>query len=121
MSDPSVRFSKVHAGQLAAHDWPGNIRELQNTVERAVILAQNGPLQFEVPQSGLPRSASTMTLSDETTSFLTREDWKRKERESIAAALKQSGGKVFGQGGAAELLNMKPTTLASRIKALGVR
>ena len=53
-------------------------------------------------------------------SILTREDWKRQERESITAALKQSGGKVFGPGGAAELLNMKPTTLASRIKALGL-
>ena len=59
--------------------------------------------------------------SAETTAILTREDWKRQERESITAALKQCGGKVFGPGGAAELLNMKPTTLASRIKALGIR
>ena len=121
MNRPVPRFTKAHAGQLAAHDWPGNIRELQNTVERAVILAQNGPLQFELPQSVSPRSALTKTTSDETTSILTREDWKRKERESIIAALKQSSGKVFGQGGAAELLNMKPTTLASRIKALAIR
>jgi len=59
--------------------------------------------------------------SAKSTTILTREAWKRHERESIAAALKQSGGKVFGPGGAAELLNMKPTTLASRIKALKVR
>ena len=121
MNRPVPRFTKAHAEQLAAHDWPGNIRELQNTVERAVILAQNGPLQFEVPKAGLPRSPSTKTPSDEATSILTREDWKRKERESIAAALKQSGGKIFGPGGAAEFLNMKPTTLASRIKALALR
>jgi transcriptional regulator with GAF, ATPase, and Fis domain len=121
MNRPVPRFTKAHAEQLAAHDWPGNIRELQNTVERAVILAQNGPLQFEVPKAGMPRLPSTKTPSDEATSILTREDWKRKERESIAAALKQSGGKVFGPGGAAELLNMKPTTLASRIKALALR
>ena len=56
-----------------------------------------------------------------TTTIRTREEWKRQERESITVALKQSGGKVFGPGGAAELLNMKPTTLASRIKALGIR
>lgn len=121
MNRPVPRFTKAHAGQLAAHDWPGNIRELQNAVERAVILAQNGPLQFELPHSVVSRAVSTKPPDDETTSILTREDWKRKERESIAAALKQSGGKVFGRGGAAELLNMKPTTLASRIKALGVR
>ncbi|MBL9172043.1 MAG: sigma 54-interacting transcriptional regulator [Verrucomicrobiales bacterium] len=118
---PVPRFTKAHAAQLAAHDWPGNIRELQNTVERAVILAQNGPLHFELPQSVPPRSASTGTPPEETHSILTRDEWKRRERESIAAALRQSGGKVFGRGGAAELLNMKPTTLASRIKALALR
>ena len=48
-------------------------------------------------------------------------DWKRQERESITAALRKSGGKVFGPGGAAELLDMKPTTLASRVKALRLR
>jgi transcriptional regulator with GAF, ATPase, and Fis domain len=121
MNRPVPRFTRTHAGQLAAHDWPGNIRELQNTVERAVILAQNGPLQFELPPSALPRSASPSPTARETAGILTREEWKRQERESISAALKQSGGKVFGPGGAAELLNMKPTTLASRIKALGVR
>jgi transcriptional regulator with GAF, ATPase, and Fis domain len=52
------------------------------------------------------------------TTLLTREDLKRVERETITAALKQAGGKVSGAGGAAELLDMKPTTLASRIKAL---
>jgi transcriptional regulator with GAF, ATPase, and Fis domain len=121
MNRPVPRFSKAHAGQLAAHDWPGNIRELQNTVERAVILAQNGPLQFELPQSVLPRLVPTKTPADDRTSILTRDDWKRQERDSIAAALKQSGGRVFGEGGAAELLNMKPTTLASRIKALALK
>ncbi len=121
MNRATPRFTKAQADQLTAHNWPGNIRELQNTVERAVILAQNGPLHFELPQTDLPSSTPAKIAPDEATSILTREDWKRKERESITAALKQSDGKVFGPGGAAELLNMKPTTLASRIKALGVR
>ena len=121
MNRPAPRFTKAHAEQLTAHDWPGNIRELQNSVERAVILAQSGPLHFELPTTDAPPLATTKMSRDESSSILTREDWKRKERESISAALKQSGGKVFGPGGAAELLNMKPTTLASRIKALGVR
>jgi transcriptional regulator with GAF, ATPase, and Fis domain len=112
MNRPAPRFTQATMAQLSAHYWAGNVRELQNAVER---------LQFEVPQSGLPRSTSTKTPSDETTSILTREHWKRQERESIAAALKQSGGKIFGPGGAAELLNMKPTTLASRIKALALK
>jgi transcriptional regulator with GAF, ATPase, and Fis domain len=50
--------------------------------------------------------------------LLTRDELKRQERDNIAAALKQTGGKVFGPDGAAELLRMKPTTLATRIKAL---
>lgn len=121
MNRSTPRLSQAQADQLAAYHWPGNIRELQNTVERAVILAQNGPLQFELPQGDSPRSTPAKPPLDESTPILTREDWKRKERESIAAALQQSAGKVFGPGGAAERLNMKPTTLASRIKALGIR
>jgi len=115
------RFTKAQAEQLTSHDWPGNIRELQNAVERAVILAQNGPLHFELPTAKLSDSTPVTVESAKSPAILTREAWKRHERESIATALKQSGGKVFGPGGAAELLNMKPTTLASRIKALGIR
>ena len=114
------RLTKPQEDQLFAHDWPGNVRELQNAVERAAILAQGGALRFELPLTGLPPSAAAKTLPGEATSIPTREAWKRQEHESIVAALKQSGGKVFGPGGAAELLNMKPTTLASRIKALGL-
>jgi len=120
MNRPAPRFTKAHAEQLAAHDWPGNIRELQNSVERAVILAQNRPLQFEIAEgkdieSSKPKPAATLA-----THLLTRDAHKRLERESIVTALKQSGGKVFGADGAAELLGMKPTTLASRIKALKI-
>jgi len=50
----------------------------------------------------------------------TRDDWKRQERESIMRALQQAGGKVSGRGGAAELLGMRPTTLSSRLKAMGI-
>ncbi len=121
MNRPAPRFTKAHAEQLTTHDWPGNIRELQNSVERAVILSQGGPLRFELPTGGAPHLFLATTHPGETTSILTREDWKRRERESITAALRQSGGKVFGSGGAAELLRMKPTTLASRIKALRIQ
>jgi PAS domain S-box-containing protein len=115
------RFTKAQAEQLAAHDWPGNIRELQNSVERAVILAQNGPLNFELPAATGNNVVPVTADPAKSTAILTREAWKRHERESITAALKHSDGKVFGPGGAAESLNMKPTTLASRIKALGLK
>ena len=121
MNRPPPRLTKAHADQLATHDWPGNIRELQNAVERAVILAQTGPLRFELPTTEIDQAQLTKTPAVEVASILTRDDWKRHERDSIRAALEQSGGKIFGPGGAAELLNMKPTTLASRIKALAIR
>ena len=121
MNRPTPRVTQATMSQLTAHDWAGNVRELQNAVERAVILSQGGPLRFELApsaQADTPRSKST-TLTDN--KLLTRDELKRHERESIVAALQQSGGKIFGTGGAAELLGMKPTTLASRIKAIKIR
>ena len=111
------KFTKAAARQLADRDWPGNVRELQNAVERAVILSQGGPLLFDEPSI---QSKTKATPLAHETSMLTRSELKRRERESIVAALKESGGKIFGAGGAAEQLEMKPTTLASRIKKLGI-
>jgi len=105
------------ARQLAGQDWPGNVRELQNAVERAVILAQSGPLIFDLPSA---KPAPTPIAANPDTPFVTRAELKQRERASIAAALAQTGGKIFGSEGAAALLGMKPTTLASRIKALGL-
>ncbi len=106
--------------QLAAHDWPGNVREHQNTVERAVILSRGGPLRFDLAESNATDATRAGTHAASKPALLTRDELKRQERDGIAAALKQTDGKVFGPGGAAELLGMKPTTLASRIKALGL-
>jgi transcriptional regulator with GAF, ATPase, and Fis domain len=120
MNRPPTRLTKAHAEQLTAYNWPGNIRELQNTVERAVILSQGGPLQFELPDTNASQPSSSRSLTPPVSGPLTRAELKRHERESIVAALKQTRGKIFGADGAAELLGMKPTTLASRIKALGI-
>ncbi len=113
------KFTNAAARQLATHDWPGNVRELQNAVERAVILARGGPLQFDAPASSHPLPASAPQTA-EGTPILSRAELKQRERASITAALAQTKGKVFGPGGAAALLGMKPTTLTSRIKALGI-
>ena len=129
MNHPAPRFTKGHAEQLEAYDWPGNIRELQNAVERAVILAQGGVLHFDLPKRRISQPLPERRVSQSSSSregsptpsvLLTREERKAQERESIVEALKQTEGKVFGVGGAAELLAMKPTTLVSRIKALGI-
>ena len=137
---PAPRLTKAAVADLEAYDWPGNVRELQNVVERAVILAQGGALRFELP-NGDGRSARSVataetvlrrdvvaatpgtpaaTSSGPAAVLETRDDLKRRERAAIVAALAESGGRVFGAGGAAQLLGMKPTTLASRLKALGI-
>jgi transcriptional regulator with GAF, ATPase, and Fis domain len=105
--------------ELTAYDWPGNVRELQNAVERAVIITQAGPLQFDLPKAA-PVEETKAAAQAALPSLLTREELKLQERENIVLALRQVDGKVFGPGGAAEMLGMKPTTLASRIKALGI-
>jgi transcriptional regulator with GAF, ATPase, and Fis domain len=111
------------ARQLSAQDWPGNVRELQNVVERAVILSQCGPLIFEAPAPRTPSPATILAAAAPPSDvrMLTRAELKQRERESIAAALAQTKGKIFGPDGAAALLGMKPTTLSTRIKALGLQ
>jgi formate hydrogenlyase transcriptional activator len=120
MKRPEPQVSKAALDRLVAYDWPGNVRELQNTVERAIILWRDGPLTFELPSSR-PREKSIEQANPAAKNMLlTREELKQREREVIINALKQSNGKVSGPGGAAELLGMKPTTLSSRITALGL-
>jgi transcriptional regulator with GAF, ATPase, and Fis domain len=120
MNRPTPRFTQATLSQLSAHDWAGNVRELQNAVERAVILSQGGPLRFELaePRSEAPAAVPRVMVAS---AILTRDELKSQERESIVAALKQTGGRIFGADGAAELLGMRPTTLASRIKALKIK
>jgi transcriptional regulator with GAF, ATPase, and Fis domain len=96
------------------------VRELQNTVERAIILWLKGPLTFDLPASPARQNTGEQAKLATRAALLTRDELKRQERDAIVNALKQTNGKVFGPGGAAELLGMKPSTLASRISSLGI-
>jgi PAS domain S-box-containing protein len=120
MNRPMPRVAQGTMSQLASHNWLGNVRELQNTVERAVIVSQGGPLRFDLAPFAPSASDPAKASPTEPARLLTRDELKRQERDNIAAALRQTGGRVFGPDGAAELLGMKPTTLATRIKALGL-
>jgi formate hydrogenlyase transcriptional activator len=120
MNRPEPQISKTALDQLATYHWPGNVRELQNTVERAVILWLEGPLTFDLPALGPQANTAQQARPEVKATLLTREELKRQEREAIVNALKRTNGKVSGPGGAAKLLGMKPSTLASRISSLGI-
>jgi transcriptional regulator with GAF, ATPase, and Fis domain len=85
-------------------------------VERALILAQGGPLQFDL-QGARNKAAPA---NEERSEFYTEAEWRDRERANLLNALKHAGGKVSGAGGAAELLGVNPNTLASRLRALGI-
>ena len=118
LNRPTPRLTQANLLQLQRYDWPGNIRELQNIVERAVITAQSGRLRFDLPTAADSRPAEEPAPPPAMARVQTDAEMRRHERENILAALKQTQWKISGAGGAAELLGLKPTTLASRIRKL---
>ena len=117
-----LRLSEGDARRLARYEWPGNVRELQNVIERAAILAQNGRLRIDLPdhQGQAPATRSVQPRADARPAVLTADAMREQERTNILAALQAARGKVFGPDGAAALMDIRPTTLASRMKALGI-
>ena len=120
MNRPEPQISRTALDQLTTYHWPGNVRELQNTVERAIILWREGQLTFDLPTARANENPGGPAMPTARAALLTRDELKHQEREAIVNALKQTNGKVFGPRGAAELLGMKPSTLASRISSLGI-
>jgi formate hydrogenlyase transcriptional activator len=98
---------------LVQYSWPGNIRELQNFLERAVILSSGPILRIPVAELLAATKPSSTTLDK----VMTLE---AAERSAILRALKESSGKVGGAEGAAHKLGMKRTTLQARMRKLGI-
>ncbi len=105
--------------KLMAYHWPGNVRELENVIERQVILARSETIRFEALLVA-PTSTETQLVQQPRKGLLSDREIKAIDRENLKAALRASGGKVFGEGGAAQLLEMKPTTMASRLKKYAI-
>ncbi|MDY6943529.1 MAG: sigma 54-interacting transcriptional regulator [Pseudomonadota bacterium] len=121
LNKPSVRLSRADMERLNQYHWPGNIRELQNVIESAVILSRNGRMVFQLPRHAFDVNETIMEERViEPADVKTRQELQKEERENIVSALKQTGGKVFGKDGAAALLQMRPTTLASKIKRMRI-
>jgi len=123
---PKPRLTRAGLAGLEGYDWPGNIRELRNVIERAVILARGGVLEFDLPNrtggdTPTARPASPQTGEPAGHAFFTEAEMQQRERENILAVLAQSGWKIKGPDGAAERLGVKPTTLLSRVKKMGLK
>jgi DNA-binding NtrC family response regulator len=109
-----VAICKAAMKQLYDYDWPGNIRELQHLIERHVLLAKRSVIDsFEMPEP-LPIARFSQSSGSEIKSF------DEMDKEHIISALRRCNGKVSGQGGAGELLKLRPTTLRSKMKRLGI-
>jgi formate hydrogenlyase transcriptional activator len=110
LGKPLIGVSRASLRRLQRYSWPGNIRELQNVIERACVLA-NGRV-LEVPDPALtargPMTWRPSTLEDA-------------ERDHVSQTLERVGWRIEGKGGAAEMLGLRPSTLRSRIKKLGIR
>jgi transcriptional regulator with GAF, ATPase, and Fis domain len=110
---PKPRLTRAGIETLQNYDWPGNIRELRNVIERAVILARGGAPEFDLPGNGCnPSSVERMYINQPEPEYLTEPEIRRRERENLFAVLQKTGWKIKGVDGAAELLGVRPATLA---------
>ena len=119
-----LTLTRAQTANLRAYDWPGNVRELKNVIERAVILSTGKVLRLDLSMPGLKLDAAgdagaeAAVASDE---VLTEKDMREFQKSNTVKALKQANWKVSGTGGAAELLGVRPTTLADRVRTYKIK
>jgi DNA-binding NtrC family response regulator len=97
---------------MTAYQWPGNIRELENVIERSVLLTKGTLIEDTL----LPASSKKETPADSYMKTIHEH-----ERDYIITVLKKCNGRIWGAGGAAEILSIPPTTLTSKMKKLGIQ
>jgi DNA-binding NtrC family response regulator len=121
---PKPRLTRAGIEALQGYDWPGNIRELRNVIERAVIIAGGGALEFDLPVTASSVDLISFGPQDDDApepEYLTESEMRRRERENLLAILQKTGWKIKGFDGAAEVLGVKATTLVARIKKMGFK
>jgi len=118
----ALTLTRTQAANLRTYDWPGNVRELKNVIERAVILSTGKVLRLDLSMPGLKAGSGSLGVvtasSDE---VLTETDMRDFQRGNISRALNRANWKISGKGGAAELLGVRPTTLADRVRTYGIK
>jgi transcriptional regulator with GAF, ATPase, and Fis domain len=121
---PKPRLTRAAIAKLENYHWPGNIRELRNIIERAIIISRGGALDFDLPvteSAVVPSRHVANAKSDAEPEFLTEAELQRRERKNLMTVLEKTHWKIKGENGAAELLGVKATTLKARIKKMGIK
>ncbi|MGB5246023.1 MAG: sigma 54-interacting transcriptional regulator [Woeseia sp.] len=118
-----IKLTNRQVAAINAYDWPGNVRELKNVIERAVILSKGGTLRLNL---SMPDTESVLDLPTPATpgggdAVLSEQELRELQKSNLLKALQQTDWRVSGKGGAAELLGLRPTTLADRIKSFGLK
>ncbi len=122
LNRPLPPMTRAQLLSLQGYAWPGNVRELQNVLERAVILspADRLCLEMALPSPDVETDDRPADGESERPSFFTETEMRRREKDNLVAALRHAGWKVYGPGGAADLLGLKPSTLATRMRVLRI-
>jgi len=120
---PLPKLTRANMIELQGYDWPGNVRELQNVIERAVITSRSGKVFFQLSKKDNKQklSATIPSQANATINILTQKEMSLRDQENILLALNQCEWKITGSNGAAEALGIKPTTLHSKIKKMGLK
>ncbi|MBS94898.1 MAG: Fis family transcriptional regulator [Chromatiales bacterium] len=125
---PVPTFTQRQVDAMRNYDWPGNIRELKNVIERAVILSQGDILRLDLSmptgvstgKTGSPAIIAGTRAKAGERDFYTEKELKLQQRDNLLRALDYTNWRISGKDGAAELLGLKPSTLADRIRSYGL-
>jgi PAS domain S-box-containing protein len=120
---PLLTLTRGQANLLQDYDWPGNVRELKNVIERAVILSPGNLLRLDLslPHAREARPKEIVPAAQRITGILTEKEMREYQKQNLLAALQETNWRVSGPDGAAQLLGVKPTTLADRVRAFGIK
>ncbi|MDH3416946.1 MAG: sigma 54-interacting transcriptional regulator, partial [Gammaproteobacteria bacterium] len=118
-----MTLTRAQAENLLGYSWPGNVRELKNVIERAVILSPGNVLRLDLsmPNLSVVETNVDVKVAADRPEIMTEKEMRAFQKQNTAAALKQTGWRVSGPEGAAELLGVRPTTLADRIRTYGLQ
>jgi PAS domain S-box-containing protein len=121
----AMLLTRSQANELRNYGWPGNIRELKNVVERAVILSPSNVLRLDLsmpnPGSDVVDTQPAATAKEVGAGVLTEKEMREFQKKNLMAVLEQTNWRVSGPGGAAEILGVRPTTLADRVRTFGLK